>query len=109
MTAAAANGPDSAAVWRTLGGILDPEFAVSIVDLGLIYSVECQGGNVHVVMTLTTPTCPAGAWIHEGVRAAIGRLDGARAVRVDLVYDPAWNAAMISAEGRRQLGWPAEA
>jgi metal-sulfur cluster biosynthetic enzyme len=100
--------PDAAAVWRTLGTILDPEFGISIVDLGLIYSVECAEGNVDVIMTLTTPTCPSGSWIHEGVEAALLALPGVNDVCVQLTFEPAWNTAMLSVEARRQLGWPKE-
>lgn len=100
---------DTDLVWKTLTGILDPEFAISIVDLGLIYSVECENGFVYVVMTLTTPTCPSGAWIQGGVDSAIRQLAGVRDVRVDLVFDPPWTPEMLSAEARRQLGWDAQA
>ena len=95
--------PDT--VWQTLASIPDPEFGISIVDLGLIYSVECTQGNVHVVMTLTTPTCPSGGWIHEGTQAALQQIPGVRNVRVDLVFEPQWNTAMLSAAARNQLGW----
>ena len=97
--------PETAAVWQALGAILDPEFAISIVDLGLIYSVEYTDGNVRVIMTLTTPTCPSGSWIREGVEHALRALDGVTNVQVDLVFDPAWTTAMLSADARRQLGW----
>ena len=96
---------DSETVWQALASIPDPEFGISIVDLGLIYSVECARENVHVVMTLTTPTCPSGGWIHEGTRAALQQLPGVRDVRVDLVFEPAWNTAMLSPAAREQLGW----
>lgn len=102
------DAPDASAAWRALSAILDPEFAISIVDLGLIYSVECTEGNLHVVMTLTTPTCPSGSWIHQGAEQALRALPGAREVRVDLVFEPPWNTAMLSAEARRQLGWSDE-
>jgi metal-sulfur cluster biosynthetic enzyme len=105
MTAAI---PDTATVWQTLRTILDPEFAISIVDLGLIYSVECGEGAVNVVMTLTTPTCPSGSWIHEGVEAALRQIPGVQLVHVQLTFEPPWNTAMLSAEARRQLGWSAE-
>jgi metal-sulfur cluster biosynthetic enzyme len=95
-------------VWQALTTILDPEFGISIVDLGLIYSVTCDHGDVHVVMTLTTPTCPSGGWIQGGVETAIRSLDGVQNVRVDLVFDPAWNTAMLSAEAQRHLGWTAQ-
>jgi metal-sulfur cluster biosynthetic enzyme len=96
---------DTAAVWRALESIPDPEFGISIVDLGLIYSVECTNGEVKVVMTLTTPTCPSGGWIHEGVQTALQQLPGAKNVRVDLVFEPPWNTAMLTDAARSQLGW----
>lgn len=97
--------PDTATVWRALESIPDPEFGINIVDLGLIYSVECSEGDVKVVMTLTTPTCPSGGWIHDGARTALQQLPGVRNLQVDLVFDPAWNTEMLSESARRQLGW----
>ena len=96
---------DTKAIWDALEAIADPEFGVNLVDLGLIYSVDCEDGDVHIVMTLTTPTCPSGAWMHVGVKAAIERLPGARNVRVDLVFEPPWSPEMLSQTARRQLGW----
>lgn len=96
------------ALWQALGSILDPEFGISIVDMGLIYSVRHEGGAAHVVMTLTTPACPSGEWIRAGARAALSRVPGVASVRVDLVFDPAWNPAMLSPRAQQQLGWRAE-
>jgi metal-sulfur cluster biosynthetic enzyme len=98
-------GPTNEEIWKTLGTIPDPEFGVSIVDLGLIYSVSAEEGVVTVVMTLTTPACPSGGWIQEGARAALAELPGVRSVAVDLVFDPVWTPEMLSPEARRQLGW----
>jgi metal-sulfur cluster biosynthetic enzyme len=97
--------PDTTAVWQALASIPDPEFGINIVDLGLIYSVMCADGNASVVMTLTTPTCPSGAWIHEGAEAALKLLPGLKTVRVDLVFEPPWNTTMLSETARLQLGW----
>lgn len=99
---------DTEAVWQTLRSILDPEFALSIVDLGLIYSVTCADGNVDVIMTLTTPTCPSGSWIQQGVDAALRRLPGVKNVQVTLTFEPSWSPAMLTANARRYLGWPDE-
>ena len=100
--------PDPATIWQTLGSILDPEFGISIVDLGLVYRVECVDGNVRVIMTLTTPMCPSGSWIQQGAGQALRALPGVKDVRVDLVFDPPWNPAMLSVDARRQLGWEDE-
>lgn len=95
--------PDAAAVWDLLRRIPDPEFDINLVDLGLIYSVECNAGDVSVVMTLTTPTCPSGGWIHAGVKEALTGLPGVKTIDVQLVFDPPWNPEMLSEEARRKL------
>ena len=99
---------DNASAWQALASIPDPEFGINIVDLGLIYSVDCADGNANVVMTLTTPTCPSGSWIYEGAKAALQALPGVKNVRVDLVFDQQWNTGMLSANARQQLGWNGE-
>ena len=96
--------PDCDSAWRALRSILDPEFGINIVDLGLIYSVECSAGRVDVMMTLTTPNCPAGAWLKEGAKQALAAIPGATDVNVELIFDPAWNPAMLSEIARRELG-----
>lgn len=96
--------PDSAAVWEILRSIPDPEFGVNIVDLGLIYSVECKDGDIAVTMTLTTPSCPSGGWIYEGTKQALASLPGARKVEVAMVFDPPWSPEMLSEAANRQLG-----
>src|SRR2546423_975364 len=95
-------------IWQKLASIPDPEFGISIVDLGLIYEVELADGNVKVVMTLTTPQCPSGLWIHEGTEAALRQMPGVKTVRVDLVFEPPWHTGMLNASARRQLGWNAD-
>ncbi len=95
---------DTAGIWQALAAIPDPEFGINIVDLGLIYSVECTEGVARVVMTLTTPTCPSGGWIHEGVRHALAGLPGIRRAEVELVFDPPWNPEMLSEQARGDLG-----
>ena len=93
------------AVRAACASVNDPEFGLSIADLGLIYDVEANAGDVAVAMTLTTPACPAGDVILGAVEAAVGRVDGVRRVAVRLVWEPAWTPDMISARGRAQLGW----
>lgn len=91
------------AIWEKLATIPDPEFGINIVDLGFIYSVELDAGRARVVMTLTTPTCPSGAWLYEGVKSAVRSVVGVHKAEVLLVFEPPWNAAMLSEEARRVL------
>lgn len=96
--------PDNNLVWETLKTIPDPEYGISIVDMGLIYAVECKDGDIDVTMTLTTQNCPSGEWIYEGVKTALNRLAGADNVEVTMVFDPPWTPDKLSVDGQRQLG-----
>ena len=99
---------EEAQVWEALRGVLDPEIGINVVDLGLVYSVEVSSNDVHVAMTMTTQACPLHAYITEAAEAAIRqRAPEAGTVRVDMVWDPPWSPAMMSAAAKQQLGWRA--
>lgn len=97
--------PDTEAVWAALRSIPDPEYGISIVDMGLIYAVKCEDGKIDVTMTLTTPNCPSGEWIFEGVKTALNRLEGATEVDVVMVFEPPWTPEMLSEGGKHELGF----
>jgi metal-sulfur cluster biosynthetic enzyme len=93
-------------ILQVLRGINDPEVGVNIVDLGLIYSTQIEGGKVRISMTMTTPACPMHSYLTQQVREAILDHDEeVESVEVELVWDPPWSSRMISEEGKRQLGW----
>jgi metal-sulfur cluster biosynthetic enzyme len=77
----------------------DPEIPINIVDL------QCDdAGNVTVKMTLTTQGCPSAQAIPEQVRARVAAIEEVRDVKVEIVWEPAWNPSMISPSGRQVLG-----
>lgn len=82
----------------------DPEIPVNIVDLGLIYDVRVEDDAVAIIMTLTTPGCPMHSQITANVRDKVGKINGIKAVDVQLVFDPRWNTDMITPAGRAKLG-----
>jgi len=84
--------------------VYDPEIPINVVDLGLIYDVNVNDGNVHVLMTLTAPGCGMGPFIAQQAEWAIAELDGAEDVEVEMVFDPPWNPEMISEDGKKLLG-----
>lgn len=88
---------------RKLNTVLDPEVGYGIVDLGLIYDVRTEKGIAHVTMTLTTPMCPAGPEIMEGVRTALRGFEGISDVIIDLVWEPAWSPEMVNEDLRGML------
>lgn len=84
--------------------VIDPELMVNIVDLGLVYDVEIKEENiVKVTMTLTTPHCPMVEAIQTGVKNALEKELPGFEVDINLVFEPAWNYDMVSAEGMQQL------
>lgn len=96
-----------ASIREALLEIEDPEVGLNILDMGLVYDVRCnaESGVVEVLMTLTTPSCPAGEMIVDGVNRRLSRVDGVTQVLVDLTFDPPWTPESISDDGRAQLGW----
>lgn len=88
-----------------LRGVYDPEFGVSIEDLGLIYEIGLTDGRIAVTMTLTSMYCPAGQVIMDGVRSAIEALPGVASVEVELVWTPTWTPERLSLSARSLLGW----
>lgn len=95
-------------VWTQLKTVYDPEIPVNVVDLGLIYDCaiarEESGAKVHVKMTLTAPGCGMGPTIAADARSKILSLNGVTDAEVELVWDPAWNQAMITEAGKMKLG-----
>ena len=90
-----------------LHDVLDPETGINLVDLGLIYGVgwDQATGEAEVQMTFTTPSCPAGEVMTEGVERRLSLVPGVRAVRVEVSFEPKWTPERITEEGRRALGW----
>ncbi len=86
--------------------VLDPETGVNIVDMGLIYDAQYfpEDRSVEVLMTLTTPACPAGDAITGGVQRRLERVPGVDAVRVQLTFEPRWTRDRISERGKDELG-----
>ena len=67
---------DVDAIRDSLRHVKDPELGLSIMDLGLVYDISVDKGNVHVRMTLTSPGCPAGGQIMSDAQGAVQLLHG---------------------------------
>jgi len=91
-------------VYEALQECYDPEIPVNIVDLGLVYDVEIDGGKVAVKMTLTAPGCGMGTMIAADAKQRIIAVEGVEDASVDLVWDPPWNPSMIKDEAKQRLG-----
>lgn len=95
--------PTDARIWEALDRVTDPEYALSIVDLGLVYDVQVVDGAVRVAVTFTSIGCPAIDMILADAEAAIRAVPGVRDVRLDVVWTPPWTRERVSARGRRVL------
>ena len=88
-------------VREALARVVDPEYAISIVELGLIYGVERMAdGGWRITMTFTSIGCPAMEMIIEDVKEAVREVGE---VCVDVVWSPPWSRDRISPAGKRVL------
>ena len=91
-------------VYDALKDVYDPEIPVNVVDLGLIYGVEVDQGNVDVRMTLTFAGCGMGPYIAQQAEWRIAEMDNVEDVNVELTFDPPWTPDMITEDGKKLLG-----
>ena len=78
---------------------------MDIVELGLMYDVELEGGKVKVVHSLTSMGCPAGPddpAAHPRRRRAF---PGVEDVEVELTWDPPWTPERMSEDAKFILGF----
>ena len=84
--------------------VFDPEIPADIYELGLIYKVDIKDDrSVDVVMTLTTPNCPAAGELPTMVENAIASVPGVGVGSVNLVWEPMWTPDRMSDEARLVL------
>ena len=92
---------------QALKGVYDPELPVNVYDLGLIYEMQwhAKRKKLVVVMTLTTPNCPAAEEIPQAVQEALLQVPEIAAVEVQLTFDPPYSPDRLSEEAKVILGW----
>jgi len=94
--------PLESAVWAALHDVHDPEIpTISVVDLGVVGSVETAPGAVRVELLPTFIGCPALEVMRAGVEDRLREF--ADDVAVDISFSPVWTTDRISETGRRQL------
>ena len=90
-------------ILEELQTVHDPEIPVNIVDLGLIYEMEIDDGEVDIDMTLTSMGCPTADSIMREVKLTAEQVDGVENAEVELVWQPPWSPEKVSDDGRAQL------
>ncbi len=91
-------------VLEALKEVYDPEIPVNVVDLGLVYGVEVEEGDVSVRMTLTFAGCGMGPYIAQQAEWRLAEIENVDDVNVEMVYDPPWTPDMITEDGKKLLG-----
>jgi len=89
---------------KALRTVHDPEIPINIYDLGLIYELCIdEAGMAHVKMTLTSPACPVAELIPQQVAAALKAVPGIQGATVELVWEPAWTADLMSEAAKLEM------
>ena len=83
--------------------VYDPEIPVNIYELGLIYDIKIDDGDVEVIMTLTSPFCPVAGSLPKEVAARVSEVDGVKKANVELVFEPPWTMDLMSNEAKLEL------
>ena len=94
------------AIVAALRRVVDPELALNIVELGLIYGIEAGGGAIRVRLTMTSAACPVAELICDDIRVELAELAGTAArVDTELVWDPPWSPDRMGEKARDAMGW----
>ena len=90
--------------------VYDPEIPVNIWDLGLVYNIIISDKDITIDMTFTSPTCPMMEDILNQVKNNVESVANGRNVKINLVWEPAWDVSRMSETARIELdlteqGW----
>jgi metal-sulfur cluster biosynthetic enzyme len=88
-------------VTEAMKDVVDPELGINVVDLGLVYDVHLNDGDVVLDMTLTSAACPLTDMIADQTEQVLEGL--AKTVSINWVWMPPWGPDKISDEGREML------
>ena len=88
-----------------LSNVIDPELGLDFVELGLIYDVEIENGDVSVTFTLTSPGCPIGPQVTEQIKEFVGELEGVANVHATMTFSPPWTPDLMSEDAKFALGY----
>ncbi len=89
-----------------LKAVQDPELMLNVYELGLIYEIrQEENGDVLIVMTLTSPTCPMAGEMPGMVANAVASVPGTGIVTVELTFEPPWTVERLSDDIRLMMGF----
>ena len=94
-----------ARLWSALREVEDPEIPVSLVDMGLIVSIDYAGSTqtAQLKITYTAMGCPAMDMIQDDIRVRLLREPDVTQVDIDVVWDPVWTHRRLSQSARETM------
>lgn len=101
-------GPEEllAPIMRALQRVVDPEVALSILDVGLVYAVTLTEDKAHVLMTMTSAACPVTDLIIDDVQAELDPVIPAHMkIVVEICWEPPWGPERMSPHARQLMQW----
>jgi len=92
-------------IYQLLKTVMDPEVAVNIIDLGLVYEItfDDNAKTIDIVMTLSTRGCPLGDTILQNVQVVLEANYPEFKPHVELTWEPQWSPEMITEDGRMAI------
>ncbi|MEV0901136.1 metal-sulfur cluster assembly factor [Actinoplanes sp. NPDC049802] len=90
-------------ITEALRDVLEPEIGVNVVDLGLLYGVRTDDGEIAVTMTQTSPWCPDADLLRAQVHQALDGLGLNHTISVTWARKPVWGPERITPDGLDQL------
>ncbi|MBI5000109.1 MAG: DUF59 domain-containing protein [Euryarchaeota archaeon] len=90
-------------VMDALGECRDMEVGLSVADMGIVRSVEIEGGNVRLRVLFASRHCPFNPTIAQGIYDAVIAISGVESVEIDVDRDGEWAPSMLSERARSKL------
>jgi metal-sulfur cluster biosynthetic enzyme len=91
---------------QALEKVVDPEVALNIVDVGLVYGVAIADGRMDVRITMTSAACPVTDVIVDDVENALDdAMPPELKIHVEVVWEPPWTQQRMSGRARAFMGW----
>lgn len=93
-------------LWAALEEVEDPEYPVSVVDMGLIYGVQRTGRTAAVQLSFTSMGCPCMEYIIGDIKERLLREADLDDVTLEIVWDPPWTRKRLTPKAIEKLkGW----
>lgn len=95
--------PAELRLWAALEEVEDPEWPISVVDMGLIYGLAYDQPRVDIQLTFTAMGCPCMEFIIGDIRDRLLQEDGVTEVAMEIVWDPPWTRQRLTPKGIEKL------